>query len=279
MRFTKGHGTGNDFVVLPDPDGELALPPALVQALCDRRRGIGADGVLRVVLTAAVPEMAHHAGEARWFMDYRNADGSVAEMCGNGARVYARYLVEAGYASPGEVLLATRAGVRRVTVPAEGEVSVDMGEPVLPGTVREVSVAGQPRPGVEVWMGNPHLVVHCDDLEQLGSRIAPPVVTPHLDANVEFVSPAGPGRLVMRVHERGVGETASCGTGACAAGVADAVARGERATQVVVAVAGGRLRVHWAGGSVTLTGAAELVAHGVVEESWLGALAEPAARG
>ncbi|MHB8341387.1 MAG: diaminopimelate epimerase [Mycobacteriales bacterium] len=279
MRFTKGHGTGNDFVVLPDPDAELALTPTLVQALCDRRTGIGADGVLRAVLTAAVPEVAHHAGEARWFMDYRNADGSLAEMCGNGARVYARYLVLAGYAAPGEVLLATRSGVRRVTVPAEGEVSVDMGEPGLPGTVREVTVGGQPHQGVEVWMGNPHLVVQYDDLEGLGSRIAPPVVTPHLDANVEFVRLTGPGRLVMRVHERGVGETASCGTGACAAAVGVAAARGERAAEAVVDVPGGRLRVHWAGGSVTLTGGAELVAHGVVEESWLAALAEPVASG
>src|SRR5687768_2356819 len=107
MRFAKGHGTGNDFVVLPDADGALPLTPALVAALCDRRRGIGADGVLRVVRTAAHPDAEASADVAEWFMDYWNADGSHAEMCGNGVRVYARFLVEAGLApAEGKLTLA-----------------------------------------------------------------------------------------------------------------------------------------------------------------------------
>src|SRR4051812_8924857 len=115
LRYVKGHGTANDFVVLPDPDGDLDLTPGLVRALCDRRRGLGADGVLRVVRAdVARGDLAAAATddpEARWFMDYRNADGSVAEMCGNGIRVFARYLVEAGFAQPGSLRIVTRDGV------------------------------------------------------------------------------------------------------------------------------------------------------------------------
>lgn len=107
MRFVKGHGTENDFVILPDPDGALDLTGPMVAALCDRRAGIGGDGVLRVVRTKAVAGLP---GDAEWFMDYRNVDGSIAEMCGNGARVFARYLVDSGLAAPGEFDIATRGG-------------------------------------------------------------------------------------------------------------------------------------------------------------------------
>src|SRR5262245_10439805 len=115
MRFAKGHGTGNDFVVLPDNDDRLDLDAELVRALCDRRAGIGADGVLRVVRTRAAS-----GGGPSWFMDYRNADGSVAEMCGNGIRVFARYLVDHGLAVGPEVAVATRAGTRVVRRETEG---------------------------------------------------------------------------------------------------------------------------------------------------------------
>ncbi len=271
MRFSKGHGTGNDFVILPDPDGDLELSAELVRALCDRRTGIGADGVLRVVLTAAVPEAAHLAGSARWFMDYRNADGSLAEMCGNGARVYARYLVQAGYAEPGSFALATRGGVREVVLDGHGEVTVDMGAPRLTGVAREVTHAGASWPGVEVWMGNPHVVAFVDDLDLLGGPLPAPAVRPHLDTNVEFVRVRRPGELAMRVHERGSGETASCGTGACAAAVAEAWGRQADGTDAVVDLPGGRLRVRWADGTVRLSGPAEVVAHGVLDADWLAA--------
>ena len=108
LTYLKGHGTENDFLVLPDLDGTLTLTPELVARLCDRRAGLGADGVLRVVPSELEPEAAGSAEQARWFMDYRNADGSIAEMCGNGVRVYARYLVEAGLEPLGELGLAQR---------------------------------------------------------------------------------------------------------------------------------------------------------------------------
>lgn len=272
MRFSKGHGTGNDFVILPDPDGELDLPPHLVAALCQRRTGIGADGVLRVVLTAAVPEVARLASDARWFMDYRNADGSVAQMCGNGVRVYARYLIAHGYATPGEMLIATRAGVRAVEVQPGGdeEITVDMGPPRVPGTPRQIQLGSHSWAGTEVWMGNPHVVAFVDDLGALGgAALSPPVVSPELETNVEFVRRAGPGRLALRVHERGSGETASCGTGACAAVVAEAVGRGAAHAQAVVELPGGRLGVDWDGTTVRLRGPAEVVADGVIDEKWL----------
>ncbi len=271
MRFTKGHGTGNDFVVLPDPDGDLDLSPALVAALCDRRTGIGADGVLRIVLTAAVPEFAHLSSQARWFMDYRNADGSLAQMCGNGARVYGRYLVANGYQAAGPVALATRSGVRQLDVPAAGDIRVEMGPARLVDGTRKVSLDGRTWAGTEVWLGNPHVVVAEDDLPGLGAVLAAPGLEPSMPANVEFVHVMRPGRMAMRVHERGSGETASCGTGACAAAVAEAVWRGESGTDAVVDVPGGRLAVGWADGVVTLTGPAEIVAHGVLDDGWLAA--------
>ena len=254
MRFLKGHGTENDFVLLPDPDGSLELTPELVQRLCDRRAGIGADGVLRVVPCAKDPDGEQYVGQAAWFMDYRNADGSIAEMCGNGVRVYARYLVMEGLAPIGDLALATRGGLKHVTVDDE-LVTVDMG----------VAVVGDPLtidglPATFVDMGNPHAVVHVASVEALGT-LAPE----RLDLNVEYVEDVAPAHLRMRVHERGVGETRSCGTGACAAVVAAVLRAGEpRGTAYQVDVPGGRLEVTWQeDGHVLLTGPAVLVAEGV----------------
>src|SRR5690349_15350399 len=118
VSFTKGHGTGNDFVIVPDPEGALDLSDDQVAVLCDRRFGIGGDGILRVVRSDAIDEGADAAASgAEWFMDYRNADGSRAEMCGNGIRVFARYLTEVGWASldAGPLSVGTRAGVKTIT--------------------------------------------------------------------------------------------------------------------------------------------------------------------
>lgn len=269
MDFAKGHGTGNDFVVLPDLAGEFELTPELVRAICDRRHGIGADGVLRVVPSALCREGADHGEGAGWFMDYRNADGSLAEMCGNGVRVYARWLQRAGLIATGELALATRGGIRTVTVPGDGgDITVDMGPPRLTGRPRRVTAAGVARAGLEVWMGNPHVVVEVQDVVDAGSLRDAPSVTPGLDTNVEFVA-VRPDRLVMRVHERGVGETQSCGTGACAAAVAVATRAGRDAGRYLVDVPGGRLRVDWSGGTVRLTGPAEIVAAGRLDAAWL----------
>ena len=290
MRFVKGHGTGNDFVIIPDPDGELDLTAELVAAVCDRRTGIGADGVLRVVLTAAEPSAAAHAGAARWFMDYRNADGSIAEMCGNGLRVFGRYLVDAGYERAGVVPIVTRAGLRRADVPAEGDVTVEMGPPAIgPASAVPVTVAGRAFAATSVSMGNPHAVCFADDLDEAGlaaldlSRLPEvPADAFPTGANVEIVIGA-PDRVAMRVHERGIGETLSCGTGACAVAVA-AASRAGRGPGVVVPVdlPGGRVTVLWdAADQVRLRGPAVLVSDGLLRPDWLAAARrrEPALAG
>jgi diaminopimelate epimerase len=277
LRYVKGHGTANDFVVLPDPDDALELTPQLVQALCDRRRGIGADGVLRLVRADLVPGYANGDSEARWFMDYRNADGSIAEMCGNGIRVFARYLVSAGFATPGSLRIATRDGVKAVTIGAEGDVTVDMGSArVLDIGQLAVDVGGSEAPGTAVSVGNPHVVVRVEDPAALGAFTTAPQVRP-ADAfpdgvNVEFVATPTPHHLVVRVHERGVGETFSCGTGACAAVAAVRAAAGDEdpGTSYAVDLPGGRLTVTACeDGRMLLAGPAVLVAQGVVREEWL----------
>jgi diaminopimelate epimerase len=267
MEFAKGHGTGNDFVILPDPDGRLALTPALVAAVCDRRRGIGADGVLRVVRSAKHPDASGYAGEAEWFMDYWNADGSIAEMCGNGVRVFTRYLVDAGLASadPGGLPLATRAGVVRARV-GEQEISAGLAPPRLGGP-STATVDGQDFSGTVVDCGNPHLV--CTGLS--GDRLSTLDLSrpPGYDAsvfpsgvNVELVSTVAERHVRMRVHERGSGETLSCGSGACA--VAAVVLRdaGLDTGTVTVDVPGGRLVVTLDGDACWLAGPAVIVATG-----------------
>ncbi|GAB2615368.1 diaminopimelate epimerase [Streptomyces capparidis] len=290
--FLKGHGTQNDFVIVPDPDGALELSPEDVALLCDRRAGIGGDGLLRVVRSAAHPEARAMADAAEWFMDYRNADGSVAEMCGNGVRVFARHLVEAGHATPGDLAVATRAGVRRVHIAKDhpdgspGEITVDMGRPVVTdpddpveGGV-EVAVGDRRWPARKVDMGNPHAVVFVDDLAHAGDLYTPPAVTPAraypAGVNVEFVADRGPRHVAMRVHERGSGETRSCGTGACAVMVAaarrdgtDPAATGRPVTYTVD-VPGGRLTItERVDGGVEMTGPAVIVARGEVTPGWL----------
>jgi diaminopimelate epimerase len=271
IAFVKGHGTENDFVLLPDPDGELALDAERVRRLCDRRAGIGADGVLRVVRIAADSEARGLAGadRATWFMDYRNADGSPAEMCGNGIRVFARYLVDEGLERPGEVGVLTRDGVKSVRLGPAGDVTVDMGWARLPGTDRKVVVGDRSWPAVEVATGNPHAVVFVDELADAGELRTPPAVEPAFPdgVNVEFVVRRGDRHVAMRVHERGVGETRSCGTGACAAMVASARADGaEPGSTYLVDVPGGRLSVtEGPDGHLELTGPAVLVARGEVD--------------
>ncbi|WP_084959491.1 diaminopimelate epimerase [Thermoactinospora rubra] len=264
MRFLKGHGTENDFVILPDPEGVLELTAARVAAICDRRSGIGADGVLRVVPAKASPEVSHLADRAEWFMDYRNADGGLAEMCGNGARVFARYLVDAGLAAPGEFAVATRGGLRRVRLADSGDVTVDMGRPAVLGE-SAATVAGREYPGLCVDMGNPHLAcVVADPVAGLDLTRPPgfdPAVFPK-GVNVELLNVAGPDRVVMRVHERGSGETRSCGTGAVATAVAAARQAG-RATGVwTVEVPGGTLTVTLTEETSYLSGPAVIVASG-----------------
>jgi diaminopimelate epimerase len=251
----KGHGTENDFIVLPPYDGDLTTE--IVVALCDRHAGIGADGVLR-----AVPQ------DGRFFMDYRNADGSIAEMCGNGIRVFARYLVSAGLADPGEISIDTRNGGLTVTVPEDGgDITAEMGHATRLEDAK-VAVGGASWQAVGWSMGNPHLVVlDAGPIDALDLTTAPETDPPTFPegVNVEFLETVGPRHVRMRVLERGVGETRSCGTGACAAAVAAMDAAGAR-TSYVVDVPGGRLVVEWReDGMVLLTGPAVLVAKGDVD--------------
>ncbi|WP_412539782.1 diaminopimelate epimerase [Longispora sp. K20-0274] len=254
MRFAKGHGTGNDFVIVPDVDGALDLSPERVARLCDRRQGIGGDGLLRVVRTAKHPDAADQAGDAEWFMDYFNADGSYAEMCGNGVRVFVRYLVDSGLADGPEIPVATRAGIRRARVEGEN-VTVDMGAPRLLGP-SVATLGGVAYPGIGVDMGNPHLVCATDALDALDLTEAPGydrTLYP-TGVNVEFTEGTR-----MRVYERGVGETDSCGTGACAVAV---VALRGAAGSTPVRVPGGLLTVTLDGETCWLSGPAVIVASG-----------------
>jgi diaminopimelate epimerase len=270
VRFSKGHGTENDFVLLPDPDGELDLTPARVATLCDRRRGLGADGVLRVVRWAALGDGPAPELGVEWFMDYRNADGSAAEMCGNGVRVYGRYLEHEGWLPGHDFRLGTRGGVRTVRVDG-GEISVDMG-PAVVGGESTASVDGLAFTGLAVDVGNPHLACVTDlPLDGLDLTRPPghdPALFPR-GVNVEFVTALdGSDTVGMRVHERGVGETRSCGTGTVAAVVAALRHAGRDTGDVTVRAPGGRLRVTVEAGTTILHGPAVLVAHGELTPSW-----------
>lgn len=270
LDFAKGHGTRNDFVLVTDADGVRPLTDDEVRFLCDRRSGIGGDGLLRATRGRHV---ADWDGEPDlWFMDYRNADGSVAEMCGNGARVFARYLVEEGLVPGGttEIPLGTRAGRRTAELLDDGRVRVWMGRPHTSDAATTVALGDQAWPATPVDVGNPHAVVLLDPDAHLSAldlghapRWSPPDRFPQ-GVNVEFVEGLGPHHVRMRVFERGVGETESCGTGTVA--VASALAREHRETdgRWIVEVAGGQVEVDLAGGEAWLTGPAEIVARGRV---------------
>lgn len=287
VAFTKGHGTGNDFIIIADADGELDLSPEQVAVLCDRHFGIGADGVLRVVRSSAIPEGAASLAEepaAEWFMDYRNADGSIAEMCGNGIRVFVHFLLRSGLAEiePGSTLpIGTRAGVRDVTR-SESGYQVDLGRWRLSGGEPLVKADGLTitRPGIGIDVGNPHVVVALAsevELAALELHRAPELEpTPPSGANVEFVVPGDPlvrdgiGHVRMRVSERGVGETLSCGTGVAATALAVRYWAGDAAPDNWrVEVPGGTLGVRMFpaedGEHVALSGPAQLVFHGEVD--------------
>ena len=284
LHFTKGHGTGNDFVLFADPDGQIELDADALAGIADRHFGVGADGVIRAVRSAQLAAGADALAEdpaAEWFMDYHNADGSEAEMCGNGIRVFGSFLIENGLIdlAVGEsIAIGTRGGVRDLTRTADG-FEVDLGafvvlesEATVAATNLEVA-----RPGLPVGVGNPHVVVALADdseLDALDLSNAPTVSpAPPEGANVEFVVPREPlvvdgvGRIRMRVHERGSGETLSCGTGAAAAALAIRHWAGVSApdvwrVEVPGGVVGVRVLATGDGDHVALSGPAELVFSG-----------------
>ena len=271
IEFVKGHGTENDFVLVPDANGRLELTQQQVAALCHRRAGIGGDGVIRVVRTDATedPAAVSARGEAVWFMDYRNSDGSLSEMCGNGIRVLGLYLATHAEVDPRNPLpIATRDGVKVLTFGAEG-ITVDMGTPKIVGESK-VSVGDRSWPVSHVSMGNPHAVAFVDHLSQAGPLTDQPdydqAVYPD-GVNIEFVQRIGEHHVAIRVHERGSGETRSCGTGACAAMAAAATQdQAERGKPYTVDVPGGTLTVTWTDDDrILMTGPAVLVAEGIAE--------------
>ena len=282
--FAKGHGTQNDFVLLRDLDAELTLTPAVVTALCDRRRGLGADGVLRVttagaLLAAGVLDRAPDGVAADdWYMDYRNADGSTAQMCGNGVRVFAHYLRVSGLESRDEFVVGSLAGPRPVVLhrvdAANADVTVDMGKTNTLGEGQAV-VGGRTFSGLAVDVGNPHLA--CVDpaltLASLAALdVAGPVTFDHAQfpdgVNVEVLTAPADGAVTMRVHERGVGETRSCGTGTVAAAVAALSYAGAASGTLTVRIPGGDVAVTITEATSYLRGPSVLVARGELSEEW-----------
>ncbi|OBI40546.1 diaminopimelate epimerase [Mycobacterium kyorinense] len=284
MIFSKGHGTQNDFVLLPDLDAELALRPAAVAALCDRRRGLGADGVLRVstagaVLAAgALERLPDGVSADDWYMDYRNADGSIAEMCGNGVRVFAHYLRTSGLESRDEFVVGSLAGPRPVVLhgcdATHADVTVDMGKANRLGT-GEAVVGGRRFAGIAVDVGNPHLACVEPQLtaETLAALdVAAPVTFDDAQfpdgVNIEVLTAPADGAVSMRVHERGVGETRSCGTGTVAAAVAGLAHAGTASGSLTVRVPGGDVVVTITEATSYLRGPSVLVAQGEISEEW-----------
>jgi diaminopimelate epimerase len=296
MRFSKYHGIKNDFVLIGDPDGEQVLTSELIVALCDRRAGVGADGVIRIVRGPVATRLGlagTEAAGAAFFMDHYNADGSPAEMCGNGIRCLAAFAYDRGLTSSTELDVMTRAGMKRLTLDVDGGrvqlVSVDMGRPVMdvalipfeaPGTgptfvSQPFEAAGRRWTATAVSMGNPHIVLQLDPAQDLAAveldRIGPAIEWrpefPH-GTNVEFVKVVDDA-IHMRVWERGVGETAACGTGACAALVACFLA-GLCPRTTDVHLPGGTLRIAWGddSGTVTMTGPAAWVFDGDLPDGW-----------
>ncbi|RFZ55283.1 Diaminopimelate epimerase [Mycobacterium marinum] len=284
MIFAKGHGTQNDFVLLPDVAARLSLTAAQVAALCDRRRGLGADGILRVTTAdAAVAAGVLHrlpdgVSPGDWYMDYRNADGSTAQMCGNGVRVFAHYLRASGLETRDEFVVGSLAGPRPVTVhhadQTHADVTVDMGKAnkLGPG---EAVVGGRRLSGVAVDVGNPHLACLDPGLtpEQLAALdVGAPVSFDRAQfpegVNVEVLTAPAAGVVCMRVHERGVGETRSCGTGTVAAAVAALASAGQETGTLTVRIPGGDVTVNITDATSLLRGPSVLVASGEISEEW-----------
>ena len=288
MIFSKGHGTQNDFVVLGDPQAELSLDAARVATLCDRRRGLGADGVLRVTtagaaLAAGVLErLPDGVAAGDWYMDYRNADGSTAQMCGNGVRVFAHYLRASGLETRDEFVVGSLAGARPIVVhgadATTADITVDMGKANAIGSGGQAfaaTVGGRRFSGIGVDVGNPHLACVDPDLtaEELAALdVAAPVSFDHAQfpdgVNVEVVTAPADGAVSMRVHERGVGETRSCGTGTVAAAVAALAGTGADTGSLVVRVPGGEVVVTITDATSYLRGPSVLVARGEISEEW-----------
>lgn len=256
--FTKGHGTGNDFVLVFDPECKYELDLQTVALICDRSFGIGADGLIRIIKQ-----------DGLWFMDYRNADGSIAEICGNGTRVMAKYLVLNHLVDGPAFEIGTRAGVIPVLSNQDESFTVEL------GPVKNLSKTVLVQVGQNQYQGNvfsapnPHVVVIVPDLSDLGDLLHSPEFSPNQllpdGANFEFVQIVSSKEVSMRVFERGVGETLSCGSGACA--VAAFLEQDLNFdSPITIYVPGGKLILEpISGNKVKLTGPAKIVAWGEID--------------
>jgi diaminopimelate epimerase len=268
MHFSKWQGLGNDFVLIDMLGGRTKLTARQIRRLCDRRFGIGADQLLQVLPSR----------KADFRMRVFNADGGEVEMCGNGIRCFARYLVSRKLTGKKRFEVETAAGIIKPHV--EGErVTVDMGRPslearavpvMLEGEVinRQVRCGGAKRRITCVSMGNPHCVIFVGNLENCPvEKIGPVIEHDPLfprRINVEFVKVESRTRIAMRVWERGAGETLACGTGACAAAVAS-ILNGKTGRAVTVRLKGGALAIRWpADGNVFMSGPAVEVFKGEI---------------
>ena len=254
MIATYGHGSENDFVLVFDPNDEHSITTSQTAAICERKTGIGADGLIRILKR-----------DDKWFMDYRNADGSLAEMCGNGIRVMARYLVERGHQPEGIFAIHTRDGIKHLRVPIDSDISVNMGQVSDENEPITAATNGHIWNGYNITVGNPHAVVFVDEMSDVGQLLEPPIVRPRDSypegVNVEFVKITGNNEIAMRVFERGSGETRSCGTGTCAVALAATLhTKGKLPATWIINPPGGRLEVSIDGHSnATLIGPAVLV--------------------
>lgn len=251
---TYGHGTHNDFVLIFDPENKLILSSDQIQRVCNRKTGVGSDGLIRIIKQ-----------DSAWFMDYYNADGSEAEMCGNGIRVMARYLTDRGHQPSGIYAINTRDGRKFLSVPESGDISVNMGKVShIPGEIKVLANTHE-YAGLNIDVGNPHAVVFVADLAEIGDLKSAPKVLPEQNypdgVNIEFVKILAGNEIQMRVFERGVGETKSCGTGTCAVALAATIKSNiNLPIKWSINPPGGRLIVEIDGHSnATLTGPAVLV--------------------
>lgn len=269
--FRKGHGTGNDFIVVNGLGG-VVVSESNARALCDRHKGIGADGILRVAKAADFD-----VTDANYFMDFRNADGSIGATCGNGLRVFSRYLVEADLEGRGTFKVGTLAGTVTVTIEEDDtnfdRIAIEMGK-VTPSPIDGITVTTEAGSWTGVGVGgmNNHCVTVVTNISDAGSLQAIPTIEPAGTfpdgVNVEFIAPQSPTHIAMRTHERGVGETLSCGSGSCAAAYVWADKQGMTGEPwaIQVDVLGGTVFVNGdADGTLTMRGPAEFVADGVIE--------------
>jgi diaminopimelate epimerase len=276
-RYAKGFCGGNDFVLLIDPEDDVRLTERAVRGLCDRYRGLGGDGVLRLVRTEfAEPALA---GDAEWFMDCRNPDGTEAPMCGPGLGLIARYLLDAGLIAEGEVWIGTKVGAKRTLIDDSGTTSVELLPPEFLGS-SSVRLGTRDYPGTVISLGNLHLVCFVTTpVETLDLSLEPVLADtglPAADLDITWANVLADGRLRTRVYEPGTGEMRSCGTAVCAAAAARQLAEGAWGTTVVSTDAG-PLSVTLRGyGKTVFTGAASIAAQGTLRTDWITSLDEKA---